>query len=657
MLKVLIAEDDLLIADLVEETLTQHGYEVCGIGRNVADSLQIASRHKPDLAILDVRLADGDMGTRLAAELADLRKLGILYVTGNVAAVEGTAVHGHACLEKPYRSGDLLRSLEVVIEMIETGTSSPPFPPNFRVLPDGLTLQAQDPCGDGAPVRTSRSQHSITVEFCSFALREVDLPAVLAEAVRVGAEGLQAPFCKVYRYRSAQGDLIREAGFGWHAGVNSHNVLRADASSPEGHAFVTREPVICNATFEPADLDQPELSAPRRSVSTVDVVIGGVDGKPYGVLGASNRAQRSYDQNDAEFLSGIANILAGAIANFERAEVLQQTIKRLEAETVERNQQSEWAQVSGDVPRPLGPDSNKVVAQKVAKPMPVAAGKIETHDTKETAHVNSRTTAIPDEQHARMITSPPSWSVLIVDDDTDFRDTLVEHFVAEGGFTIVTAGTLAEADQALAENQRHFNTVLLDVKVPDGDGCEYCAKLRRLKHGMPIIMLTGANEEEDVVRGLDSGADDYIAKPFKWNELLARLRVQRRLFDSSEEAVFTIGPYMFWPAKKLLEDNVRNRRVRLTNMESAVLRYLYHQGPAVVARQVLAQEVWGYNSRVTTHTLETHMYRLRQKIESNPGTPVILLTERGGYKLNVSAIGAHNALPGNAGRAAASLAI
>jgi DNA-binding response OmpR family regulator len=226
--------------------------------------------------------------------------------------------------------------------------------------------------------------------------------------------------------------------------------------------------------------------------------------------------------------------------------------------------------------------------------------------------------------------------------------------VAEGGFTVVTAGTLAEADKVLAEDHCYFNTVLLDVKVPDGDGCEYCAKLRHLKYGMPIMMLTGANEEVDVVRGLDSGADDYIPKPFKWSELLARLRVQRRLFDSSEEAVFTIGPYLFWPAKKLLEDNARNRRVRLTNMESAVLRYLYQQGPTVVAHQVLAQEVWGYNSRVTTHTLETHMYRLRQKMEVNPGTPVMLLTERGGYKLNASATGTQNTLTDGASLGTAS---
>src|ERR1700733_8505931 len=247
MLKVLIAEDDLLIADMAEEVLTNHGYEVCGIGRNVADSLELALRHRPDLAILDVRLADGDMGTQIAAELADVRELGILYVTGNIAAVERTAVHGHACLEKPYRSGDLLRSLEIVTEMMETGTTSRPFPPNFHILLEGLTLSAHGPDDEQVRVRALRRRQAVTAEFGRYVLREVDLTAVLAEAVRVCAEGLKAPFCKVYRYRAAQDDLVREAGYGWCAGVEERLFLGADATSPEGHAFVTRQPVICNA--------------------------------------------------------------------------------------------------------------------------------------------------------------------------------------------------------------------------------------------------------------------------------------------------------------------------------------------------------------------------------------------------------------------------
>jgi DNA-binding response OmpR family regulator len=153
---------------------------------------------------------------------------------------------------------------------------------------------------------------------------------------------------------------------------------------------------------------------------------------------------------------------------------------------------------------------------------------------------------------------------------------------------------------------------------------------------MPIIMLTGATEETDVVRGLDSGACDYIAKPFRAHELLARLHAQLRNFDRSEEAVFPVGPYTFRPAKKLLHDSAKNRRIRLTDKETAVLKFLY-RSEAAVNRQILMHEVWGYNSSVTTHTLETHIYRLRQKIESDPANPSLLITEGGGYRLRPEA--------------------
>jgi DNA-binding response OmpR family regulator len=149
---------------------------------------------------------------------------------------------------------------------------------------------------------------------------------------------------------------------------------------------------------------------------------------------------------------------------------------------------------------------------------------------------------------------------------------------------------------------------------------------------MPIIMLTGAVEETDVVRGLDSGAVDYVAKPFRAAELLARLRAQLRVFDRSEQVVFPVGPYTFRPAKKLLHDAAKNRRIRLTDKETAVLKFLYRSDSAV-NRQILMHEVWGYNSTVTTHTLETHIYRLRQKIEADPTNPALLVTEGGGYRL------------------------
>ena len=207
--------------------------------------------------------------------------------------------------------------------------------------------------------------------------------------------------------------------------------------------------------------------------------------------------------------------------------------------------------------------------------------------------------------------------ILIVEDDETLRNMLTEYLDETRELAVSTAADLEAADKILANEDAHFDAVILDIGLPDGDGRDYCARLRRQGHSMPIIMLTGAIEETDVVRGLDSGAGDYIAKPFRAAELLARLHAQLRIFDRSEQVVFPVGPYTFRPAKKMLHDSAKNRRIRLTDKETAVLKFLY-RSEAAVNRQILMHEVWGYNSTVTTYTLETHIYRLRQKIEADP---------------------------------------
>jgi len=224
--------------------------------------------------------------------------------------------------------------------------------------------------------------------------------------------------------------------------------------------------------------------------------------------------------------------------------------------------------------------------------------------------------------------------ILIVENDAALRATLAAQIAQEGDFTADEAESASEAEAKLGGADARYDAILLDIGLPDGDGRELCAKLRREGKKMPVIMLTGADAEQDVVRGLDAGANDYIAKPFRLNELLARVRAQLRVFDNSEDAVFTIGPYMFRPSAKLLLEPVRNRKIRLTEKESAILKYLYRSGGRPVGRQVLLNEVWGYNSAVTTHTLETHIYRLRQKIEPDPSNARLLLTEGGGYRLD-----------------------
>ena len=224
--------------------------------------------------------------------------------------------------------------------------------------------------------------------------------------------------------------------------------------------------------------------------------------------------------------------------------------------------------------------------------------------------------------------------LLIVDDDEALRATLAEQLAMDGEFAPAEADTATAAERMLTAADSRYDVVLLDIGLPDGDGRDLCARLRKQGLRIPIIMLTGADAEQDVVRGLDAGANDYIAKPFRLAELLARVRAQLRVFDNSEDAVFTVGPYVFRPAVKLLLEPGRNRKIRLTDKETAILKFLYRAAGKAVPRPTLLNEVWGYNSAVTTHTLETHIYRLRQKIEPDPSNLRLLVTEGGGYRLD-----------------------
>ncbi|RYJ02130.1 MAG: response regulator transcription factor [Acetobacteraceae bacterium] len=226
--------------------------------------------------------------------------------------------------------------------------------------------------------------------------------------------------------------------------------------------------------------------------------------------------------------------------------------------------------------------------------------------------------------------------ILIIEDDASLRATLAEQIMLGGEFMADEADSAAEAEVKLASADARYDAILLDVGLPDADGRDFCAKLRRDGRRMPVIMVTGADAERDVVRGLEAGANDYLAKPFRLPELLARVRAQLRVFDNSEDATFLIGPYVFRPSMRLLQDTTRNRKVRLTDKETNILKFLYRAGGKTVSRQVLLHEVWGYSNSVSTHTLETHVYRLRQKLEADPARPRLLLTETGGYKLDAT---------------------
>jgi DNA-binding response OmpR family regulator len=228
---------------------------------------------------------------------------------------------------------------------------------------------------------------------------------------------------------------------------------------------------------------------------------------------------------------------------------------------------------------------------------------------------------------------PVERPILIIEDDNALSAMLAEHLAEDREFQPVAVASLREADASLGAESARFDTLILDVGLPDGDGRDYCAKLRQQGHRMPIIMLTGSGEEMDVVRGLDAGANDYIVKPFRPQELMARIRSQLREFETSDDAVFMIGPYQFRPSARSLVETATNRRTHLTIKEVALLKYLHRARNRVVDRQDLLNQVWGYHSAVTTHTLETHVYRLRQKIERDPTEPRLLVTHHKGYRL------------------------
>jgi DNA-binding response OmpR family regulator len=219
--------------------------------------------------------------------------------------------------------------------------------------------------------------------------------------------------------------------------------------------------------------------------------------------------------------------------------------------------------------------------------------------------------------------------VLLVEDDAMLAESLAEQLAQEGDYAVVRAGDIAAAHTAAADGLYEF--MILDVGLPDGDGRALCRSFRNTGITCPILLLTGADSDADTIAGLDAGANDYITKPFRFAVLMARVHAHLRSHDRSEEAMYRIGPYTFRPSAKLLVDD-KAHKIRLTEKETNILKFLYRVGETV-PRETLLNEVWGYNPAVTTHTLETHIYRLRQKIEENPGDAHILVTESGGYRL------------------------
>jgi CheY-like chemotaxis protein len=308
MPKVIIAEDDLYMADMLEEILVDNNYKVCGVGRTVGEAVALGERHNPDFAILDIRLAEGGLGTDIAHRWPKRDRPGILYATAYVGQTRLSRSDGEASLAKPYRPEDVIRALEIVQELMVTGKASRPFPHGFALLNDSVensNATAGDKDAAKENVRLRRQQAALAA-FGSYALGEVDLVKILNEAARVCADSVNAPYCEISRYRSDENDLLVEAGVGWHKGVVGQAVSVSDASTPQGRAFSAKEPVICKDLRGDTSYVLPSFYREHGVVSTVDVIIQSMDSTPYGVLEVGSPTQHDYDEHDIACLTGFA---------------------------------------------------------------------------------------------------------------------------------------------------------------------------------------------------------------------------------------------------------------------------------------------------------------------------------------------------------------
>ncbi len=215
----------------------------------------------------------------------------------------------------------------------------------------------------------------------------------------------------------------------------------------------------------------------------------------------------------------------------------------------------------------------------------------------------------------------PTVRLMLIDDDDMVRLVLRQQFEQEGLTAIHEA---ADAQTALDTIDDFApDMVLLDVQLPDGNGFDICRKLRNRGFDKPILMLTGQDAEDDIVQGLEAGANDYIAKPMRMGELMARMRTHLRQHKLSDDARFQIHGLDFVPSQKMIASRETGAKVVLTEKETMILKMLNKNAPDTVSRDVLLSEIWGFQKSLTTHTLETHIYRLRQKLTRLTQVPII----------------------------------
>ncbi len=230
---------------------------------------------------------------------------------------------------------------------------------------------------------------------------------------------------------------------------------------------------------------------------------------------------------------------------------------------------------------------------------------------------------------------PDRRKILIADSDPTARRQLADFLERLDEFVIHEAASDAEVVAAL--KRQPFDAIILDIALPDSDGRELCRLLRHQGVGSPILMLTDRESDAGVILALDAGANDCISKSMRMSVFLARLRAHLRQHAQSDNMGLRIQHYMFRPSARLLTDVGGHKRVLLTGKETILLKYLYRMRGATISREQLLSDVWEYNREVTTHTIETHIWRLRKKLERDPSNPQVLISEAGGYRLCVEA--------------------
>ena len=225
---------------------------------------------------------------------------------------------------------------------------------------------------------------------------------------------------------------------------------------------------------------------------------------------------------------------------------------------------------------------------------------------------------------------PLSTRILVVDDDDYLRSVLSSQLRKKGVMAFAEASGASEAFDQI--DTFYPDLILLDLELPDGNGLDICERLRAHGFQKPIILLTGQMDEEDIFKGLDKGASDYIAKPIRFSELFSLICAQLRQYKASDDVRFVTQEFEFQPKKKTLTCLDTHRVIFLTEKETMMLKKLFQIWPETISKEGLLSEVWGYQNMLATHTLETHIYRLRKKIARFTEVPLVETTQ-GGYRL------------------------